>query len=79
MSGAELASRIERILFGEIEPSDRRAHNKRADVDHLVGHALAGRDVFVTGDKDILRKRDALQSELGIVVETRDELLQRFD
>ena len=45
-----------------IKPPDCR------DWDHLHGHYLAERDVFLTWDRGILRVADQLQVELGLVV-----------
>ena len=74
-----LAEQLEQIIFGVIPASDRRVHNKKPDVDHLVGHFLAERDVFVTSDKDILGKRGKLWDQLRIAVESPEELIRRFE
>lgn len=66
---AEVATRIERIVFPTgIDPDSRRWKNKANDVDHLVAHWRAGRDIFVTTDGPILRRAEALEDELGIRV-----------
>lgn len=52
---------------------------KIADVDHLVGHKRAGRDVFVTDDGGILRKAEALRVECGIHVMTPDQALDLIE
>ena len=55
----------------------RRSH-KPPDVrdwDHLHGHYLAGRDVFLTWDKRILDVAPGLQDELGIVVMKPEDYL----
>ena len=75
----EIAKQIEQIIFGKISLNDKHAHNKWADIDHLLGHLLAGRDVFVTSDKDLLKRRRELQQQLEIVVETPEELIRRFE
>lgn len=74
----QVSQQIEKVLFGKISPSDRRAHNKRADVDHLVGHYFAKRDVFVTQENRMWEKRNELREQLGIVVEKPQEFLSRF-
>ena len=75
----QVSQQIEKVLFGEISADDKRAHNKRADVDHLVGHYFAKRDVFITQDvRGIWRKRNILREQLGIVVEKPREFLGRF-
>lgn len=48
-----LSQQIEKLVFGEI--SGKRSHNELADVDHLLGHYKARRDIFVTQDKRILK------------------------
>ena len=77
-STEQLAIQIEQVLFGKIHTTDKHAHNKRADVDHLVGHRLAARDVFVTYDGHILKRRSQLLKKLAIVVESPVELIGRF-
>ena len=47
--------------------STNREPNRINDIDHLTGHVVDKRDIFVTDDKGILRKRDPLKG-LGIVV-----------
>ena len=74
-----LAEQLEKIIFGVIPASDRRLHNKKADIDHLVGHFRAGRDVFVTNDREILRNKEMLWDQLGIAVESPEELVSRFE
>lgn len=78
-SGGDVELQIERIVFGEINPSDKHSHNKWADVDHLYGHYRIGRDIFVTEDTAILKKASKLKNELGIQVENIEILLSRFD
>ena len=75
-----LAKQLERILFKKIHLGDKRAMNKWADIDHLVGHVCAHRDVFVTWDKkSIWNKRKELREQLEITVETPEELISRFN
>jgi len=74
----QVSQQIEKILFGMIGPNDKRAHNKRADVDHLGSHYFAKRDVFITQDDRMRRKQNVLREQLGIVVEKPREFLGRF-
>ena len=74
----QVSQQIEKVLFGKISADDKRAHNKRADVDHLGSHYFAKRDVFITQDGGMLRKRNVLREQLGIVLETPQEFLSRF-
>jgi hypothetical protein len=54
------AEEIQKIVFPNFSPDEKRAQNKINDIDHLVGHWLAKRDVFVTDDKEIIWRRDEL-------------------
>ena len=45
------------------------------DWDHLQGHYLSGRQVFLTWDGPILELASELQQRLGIVVKTPEEFL----
>ena len=45
------------------------------DWDHLHGHHLSGRDVFLTWDRPILEVASELQQQLGIVVTTPQDFL----
>lgn len=58
---------------------DREGRVKRRpdwkDWDHLHGHYLSGRDVFLTWDRPILEVASELQQQLGIVVTTPQEFL----
>ena len=60
---------IQKILFPSLSPQSKRYANKRNDIDHLAGHLLNGRDVFVTDDvRDIWSKREQLKEKLGILI-----------
>jgi hypothetical protein len=63
-----LHAEVQAIVFPGLQTDDRRYRNKIYDVDHLVGHKLNGRDIFVTDDRDIWRRREALEKGPGIVV-----------
>lgn len=76
---SELASEVQRILFPGLTPNDRRYKNKQMDIDHLVGHVINRRDVFVTDDKGILKKKEALRTTPGIVVMTPAECVVYLD
>jgi len=49
-----------------------------ADVDHLGGHYFAKRDVFITQENRMWKKRNVLRGQLGIVIEKPQEFLSRF-
>ena len=76
--GVQVSQQIEKVIFGKISANDKRAHNKWADVDHLVGHYFAERDVFVTQENRMWKKRNVLREQLGIIVERPQEFLSRF-
>jgi hypothetical protein len=63
-----LTEEVRQIVFPGLTSDSPRFGNRINDVDHLVGHFLNGRDIFVTDDRDILRRRDALKASPGIVV-----------
>ena len=62
---------------------DREGRVKRRpdwkDWDHLQGHYLSGRDVFLTWDRPILDVASELQQQLGIVVTTPQAFLDSQD
>lgn len=85
---AELGSLVERIVLppslwpGSAEPqavSSATWRKRLIDVQHLVAHAMAGHDLFVTTDQDdILKKRDRLLSEVGICAVDPVEAIQHL-
>lgn len=76
-SDVQLGNLLSKILFGKVE--DKCSHNELADIDHLAGHLHAKRDIFVTFDKDILKKRKELyEKQIGITVNSPEELIKRF-
>ena len=48
------------------------------DWQHVWGHYLKGRDVFLTWDRPILDAATELKSKLGIVVMKPEDLLSSF-
>ena len=68
----EKESRIYAELFKLIFPaavrSSRHHKNRSADVGHLLGHIRAKRDIFVTRDGDILKRKSDLMSNFGVSV-----------
>ena len=49
------------------------------DWDHLHAHYLSGRDIFLTDDQKILKIKDRLKEELGIVVMSLEDFLNSFE
>lgn len=74
-----LVDEVQRIVFPGLTPESARHANKVADIDHLVGHALSGRDVFVTDDGAILRRYTQLRDAVGILVMSPAECLKFVD
>ena len=58
---------------------DRQGRRKKRpdwrDWDHLHGHYLSGREMFLTWDRPLLEVASELQEKLGIVVQTPQEYL----
>ncbi len=76
---SRLRADIQQIVFPGLSPSDKRHGNKVNDIDHLVGHMLNRRDIFVTDDTDILRRRNQLKAGPGIVVMSPADCLKYVD
>lgn len=73
-----LSAEIQQILSPGLTSESPRYRNKINDVDHLMGHALDKRDIFVTDDKGVLRKRDQLRG-LGIIVMSPAQCVAHID
>lgn len=67
------------LLFPQSKPSHRKHSSNLRDVDHLAAHKFAGRNVFVTGDGDILRGRKELKAQHGIRVMDLGEILRHLE
>lgn len=64
-----LLDELQKIIFpGGLDEKSSSYVNKTNDLDHLVGHIINKRDIFVTDDSGILKKKDALKVSPGIVV-----------
>lgn len=74
-----LIEEVRQIVCPSLTPESPRYGNKVNDIDHLVGHLLNGRDIFVTDDRDIVRRREALKASPGIVVMTPKECAEYLD
>ena len=48
------------------------------DWDHLHAHYLSKRDIFLTDDKKILKIKDQLKEELGIIVMSLEDFVKTF-
>lgn len=63
-----IQNEIQKIVFPGLKKEDKRYGNKINDIDHLIGHRINKRDIFVTDDGELLKKADELKASLGIVV-----------
>jgi len=75
----QLWTEIQGILSPDLTPESPRYSNKKNDIEHLCGHKLAGRDVFVTDDRGILRRHVELRNGPGIMVMSPAEALRYVD
>lgn len=73
-----LSYEIQQILSPGLTTDSRRYSNEINDIDHLTGHVLGKRDIFVTDDKGILRKRDQLRG-LGILTMNPKQCVDHLD
>lgn len=64
---SDLNDQIASIVFPGLSNDDPRFANKIRDVDHLTAHRVANRDIFVTDDGTVNRRKEGLRG-LGIVV-----------
>lgn len=69
-----LYEEIKLILFPQLDEGDKRYKNKHNDILHLVSHKIHGRDVFVTQDKNFLKKKNNLE-KIGIHIKSIKETL----
>ena len=69
----EFRNRLVEIL-NDYQQSVNKAPDWR-DQDHLYGHYKAGREVFLTWDRGILKIAGPLKDKLGLVAKTPEELL----
>jgi len=73
---AALERELSNVLFPSgIHRASATGPNKTNDVDHLLGHYLNRRDVFITDDKGILKKAETLRNTFGITVMNPSELV----
>lgn len=63
-----LERELTNIIFPGLNKDDAHFTNKLNDVDHLIGHKINKRDVFITDDQQILKRAETLESSLRIKV-----------
>src|SRR5207244_3552532 len=62
-----------------LRPDDALYEKKVADVDHIVGHRLAVRDVFVTDDGGVLKRAAALETQCAVRVMAPSQALELIE
>ena len=76
MWGSDDFSNVMALLDDELDRQGRtKSRPDWKDWDHLHGHFLSGREVFLTWDCPILVLATELKERLGIVVETPEDFL----
>ena len=77
---AKLSDDLQKIIFpGGVNENSSTYSNKRNDIDHLVGHIINKRDIFVTDDRDILKKKEILKVSPGIMIMSPQECLDYLE
>jgi len=71
-----LEEELKKIIFPGLKSDDSRYGNKINDIDHLIGHKINQRDIFVTDDQQILKKAETLKSSVGIEVMDPKKVLE---
>lgn len=46
------------------------------DVDHLIGHVINKRDIFITNDKHFLEKKEELKNVIGVQIMSPKEFIE---
>ncbi len=59
---------LKQILFPNLLETDKHYRNKINDVHHLHRHIKAGRDIFITNDSGILKKKDSIKTAFNTLV-----------
>lgn len=72
----ELEKELVSIIFPGLNEKDARYSNKINDIDHLIGHKINKRDIFITDDAQIIKKAETLKSSLEITVMSPQKALE---
>jgi len=75
----KLKDELRAILFPGLEEKSAHYKNKIADIDHLIGHYVHKRDIFVTDDKGVLRRAGQLKKSFGVIVMNPAQCLEYLD
>lgn len=71
-----LEEELKKIIFPGLKNDDSHYSNKINDIDHLIGHKINQRNIFVTDDQQILKKAETLKSSVGIEVMDPKKVLE---
>ncbi len=71
-----LEEELKNIIFPGLKKEDAHYGNKINDIDHLIGHKINNRDIFVTDDQQILKRTETLKSSQGIEVMDPKKVLE---
>jgi len=74
-----LEEELKKIIFPGLRSDDSHYSNKINDIDHLIGHKINQRDIFVTDDQQILKKAETLKSSVGIEVMDPKKVLEHIN
>lgn len=74
-----LEEELKKIIFPGLKSDDSHYSNKINDIDHLIGHKINQRDIFVTDDQQILKKAETLKSSVGIEVMDPKNVLEHIN
>ncbi|MFA6256808.1 MAG: hypothetical protein WCT29_00680 [Candidatus Paceibacterota bacterium] len=72
----KLSDELTKIIFPALKKEDAHYKNKINDIDHLVGHIINKRDIFVTDDAQILKKSETLKASLNLTVMSPKQALE---
>lgn len=70
--------KLKNILFPGLNRNHKKYMNNLYDVDHLYGHIQAGRNIFVTSEKNFLNKKEKMREIYGIKICTPEESLEQI-
>lgn len=76
---AELEDKLVKTIFPGLNKDDKHYKNKVNDIDHLVGHLINKRDLFVTEDKDILKKSETLKNSFDLKVMNPQQCIEYIE
>ncbi len=74
-----MADRMMQTIFSGVDELCKNYASDMADIDHLLGHWLSRRDVFVTEDGPILESAPFLIQSYGIRVLSLQGVLEEIE